>query len=72
MGRRKRRGLVGRWRRERRRSAASASAVFRYVNRFHYGEEESRRQAHTASMPKPTGGLLSLRRVDAGLVGFVR
>ncbi len=35
MRRRERRGLLGRWRRERRRSVPSASAVFRFLQRFH-------------------------------------
>ena len=72
MGRRERRRLLGRWRRERRRSVPSASAVFRYLNRFHDEEEESRRQAHTAFIPAPTAGLLGLRRVNADLIGFVQ
>ena len=72
MGRRERRRLLGRWRKERRRSVPSASAVFRYLNRFHDEEEESRRQAHTAFIPAPTAGLLGLRRVNADLIGFVQ
>ena len=72
MGRRERRGLLGRWRKERRRSVPSASAVFRFLDRFHDEEEESRRQAHTAFIPDATIGLLGLGRVNADLVGFVQ
>ena len=60
MGRPERRGLPGRWRKERRRSVPSVSAVFRFLNRFHDEEEESRRQAHTAFIPAATAGLLGL------------
>ncbi len=72
MGRRERRGLLGRWRKERRRSVPSSSAVFRFLNRFHDEEEESRRQAHTAFIPAATAGLLGLGRVNADLAGFVQ
>ena len=72
MGRRECRGLLGRWRKERRRSVPSSSAVFRFLNRFHDEEEESRRQAHTAFIPAATAGLLGLGRVNADLAGFVQ
>ena len=72
MRRRERRALEGRWRTERRRSVPSASAVFRYLNRFHDEEDEGRRQAHTAFIPAPTAGVLGLRKVNADLVGFVQ
>ena len=72
MGWRERRGLLGRWRKERRRSVPSASAVFRFLDRFHDEEEESRRQAHTAFIPAATAGLLGLGRVNADLAGFVQ
>ena len=72
MRRRERRETLGRWRKERRRSVPSASSVFRFLDRFHDEEEESRRQAHSAFIPAPTAGLLGLRRVNADLVGFVQ
>ena len=72
MPRRERRALLGRWGKERLRSVPSPSAVFRYLNRFHDGEEESRRQPHTAFIPAPTAGLPGLGRVNADLVGFVQ
>ena len=51
MRRRERRALLGRWRRERRRNVPSASAAFRFLNRFHDEEEERRRLEHTAFIP---------------------
>ena len=63
---------AGRWRRERRRSVPSASAVFRFLAGFHdEEEEESKRQSHTAFIPAPSQGLLGLGRVNADLAGFV-
>ena len=72
MGRRERGALPGRWRKERRRSVPSASAAFRFLNRFHDVAEEERREAHRAFIPAPTAGLLGLGRVNADLVGFVQ
>ena len=72
MGRRERGALLGRWRKERRRSVPSASAAFRFLNRFHDAAEEERREAHRAFIPAPTAGLLGLGRVNADLVGFVQ
>ena len=48
MRRRERRATEKRWRKERRRSVPSPSAVFRYLGGFHDEGEENRRQAHTA------------------------
>ena len=72
MRRRERRGLLGRWRKERRRSVPSASAAFRYLNRFHDEGEESKRQPRAAFIPVPTVGVLGLRQVNADLMGFVQ
>ena len=72
MPRKERQELLGRWRKERRRSVPSASAVFRYLNRFHDEAEEGKRPAHTAFIPAPTAGLLGLRQVNADLIGLVQ
>ena len=72
MPRKERQELLGRWRKERRRSLPSASAVFRYLNRFHDEAEEGKRPAHTAFIPAPTAGLLGLRQVNADLIGLVQ
>ena len=72
MRRKERQELLGRWRKERRRSVPAASAVFRYLNRFHDEAEEGKRPAHTAFIPAPTAGLLGLRQVNADLIGLVQ
>ena len=63
--------MEGRWRKRRRRSVPSATAVFQFMNRFH-DEEESKRQPHAAFIPAPTAGFLGLRRVNADLTGFLQ
>lgn len=71
-GRRQRRVLESRWRKEQRRSVPSISPVFRYLALFHDPEEEKKREPHRAFIPAATAGLQGLRRVNAGLVGFVQ
>ena len=72
MGGRERRALEARWRVERRRSVPSESAVFRYLERFHDAEEESKREDHRALIPAPTEALRGLGKVNAELVSFVQ
>ncbi len=67
-----RRSLERRWRKERCRSFASASPVFRYLARFHDPEEEEKRQAHRAFIPKGNDHLNALGRVNRDLVSFVQ
>ena len=67
-----RRALEKRWRVERRRERASESAVFRYLERLHDVDEESKREAHRAFIPAPNGAMKGLRKVNADLVGFVQ
>ena len=67
---RERRAMQRRWRKERRRSVPSCSAVFRYLSNFHDEEEETKREPHTAFIPSATGALGGLRRVNAEMVGF--
>ena len=72
MRRRERRAIEGRWRRERRRSVPSPSAVFRYLAGFHDQEEENRRQSHTAFIPSPNQALQGLGKVNGELVAFAQ
>ena len=72
MRRRERRAIEGRWRRERRRSVPSPSAVFRYLAGFHDQEEENRRQSHTAFIPAPNQALQGLGKVNGELVAFAQ
>lgn len=67
-----RRAWERRWRRERRRSFPSPSAVFRYLALFHRQGEGGKGRQGEALIPKPTEGLRSLERVDGDLVAFVQ
>ena len=70
--RRERRALEKRWRVERRRSVPSESAVFRYLERFHDVDEESKREAHRAFIAAPNKALEGLGKVNANVMGFVQ
>ncbi|MFQ5814506.1 MAG: IS1380 family transposase [Anaerolineae bacterium] len=72
MRRWERRAMDKRWRKERRRSVPSPSAVFRYLAGFHDQGEEDRRQAHTAFIPAANEALAGLRRVNGDLVAFAQ
>ena len=66
MRRREREAMDRRWRVERHRSVPSASAAFRYLERFHDAGEEARREPGRAFIPAQTAGLRGLNRVNAG------
>jgi hypothetical protein len=68
--RKERRALERRWRRERRRTVPSPSAVFRYLGAFHDAEEEAKRVAGRAFIPVPSEALRGLYRVSQELVAF--
>ena len=70
--RRERRALERRWRKERRRTAPSPTAVFRYLAGFHDVEEEQKRHSHQAFIPAPNEALRGLGKVNADLVAFVQ
>ncbi len=70
--RRERRALERRWRKERRRTAPSPTAVFRYLAGFHDVEEEQKRHSHQAFIPEPNEALEGLGEVNADLVAFVQ
>ena len=67
-----RRALEKRWRVERRRRVPSESAVFRYLERFHDVDEESKREAHRAFIAASNKALEGLGKVNADVVGFVQ
>ncbi len=66
--RRQRRAFERRFRKERRRSVPSPSAVFRYLAGFHEPEQEKLREAGRAFIPKPNEALRGLGRVNADLI----
>ena len=70
MRRAERRTQHNRWRRKRRRTVPSPTAVFRYLDRFHDQAEEAGRRPHRAFIPASNDALRGLRRVNADLVGF--
>jgi hypothetical protein len=72
MRRRERRAAERRWRKERRRSVPSPSAIFRHLVGFHDQGEDSKRQAHTAFIPAPNEALAGLGEVNSQLVGFMQ
>ncbi len=71
MKRRERRALERRWRKERRRSVASPSVVFRYLEVFHDCEQERFRRKGKAFIPISNEHLKGLARVNGELVGAI-
>lgn len=67
-----RRALERRWRKSRERAVPSPSAVFRYLELFHDGEQEAQRQRGKAFIPKPKDALTGLGRVNADMVAFAQ
>jgi len=70
--RRERRCLERRWRKERRRTFASASSVFRYLAAFHDSEQEAKRQDRSAFIPEANENLKALGKVNRDLVAFAQ
>ena len=69
---RERRARARRWRRGRRRSLPSPSALFRYLESFHDSSQERLRVPGRAFIPAPGAGLCGLGRVNADLMRFVQ
>ena len=72
MRRCEREAMDQRWRVGRQRSVPSASAVFRYLDKFHDAGEEAKRESGRAFIPAATDGLRGLNRVNADMVAFVQ
>ena len=68
MRRCEREAMEQRWRVGRQRSVPSASAVFRYLDKFHDAGEEAKRESGRAFIPAATEGLRGLNRVNADMV----
>jgi len=69
LSRQQRRALERRFRKERRRTVPSPSAVFRYLAGFHDPEQEKlRKVGRAAFIPKPNEGLQGLGRVNRDLI----
>ena len=70
--RRERRQLKSRFRRGRGRSVPSPSALSGWLERFHDAGQEDLREVGRAFIPRPSAGLLGLRRVNQALVSFLQ
>lgn len=70
--RKERRQLERRWRKERKRSVPSPSAVFRYLSAFHDGEQERLRQCGKAFVPVPNEHLGGFAEVNRDFLGFLQ
>jgi hypothetical protein len=69
-GRRKRRAVERRWRKERTRSVPSPSAAHRFLALFHNPKAELKRREGTAYIPGANAMLRGLTNVNTGLVAF--
>jgi len=72
IGRKERRALERRWRKERRRTFPSSSSVFRYLDPFHDGDQEALRMAGKAFIPKPNEHLRGLVRLNGNFAAQVQ
>ena len=72
LSRRERRAATRRFRKERKRSVPSPSAVFRYLRAFHDPGQEALRSPKRAFIPAPTDCLKGLGRVNGGLAAFAQ
>ena len=71
LGRRKRRALERRWRKERKRAVPSPSALRRFLALFHNPEQEHQRQEGKAFIPARNERLQDLQKINTAFVSFV-
>ena len=72
MGRKKRREMERRWRKERTRSVPSESATFRYLAAFHDSEQEKLRKEGVAFIPELNQHLRGFRQIWKGQAAFAQ
>ena len=70
--RKERRQLERRWRKERKRSVPSPSAVFRYLSAFHDAEQERLRHSGKAFIPASNEHLRGFAEVNRDFLAFVQ
>jgi len=70
--RKERRAIERRWRRERRRSVPSPSAVFRYLETFHDPDQEKERKEGKAFIPVSNKHLQGFPKVNGEFVEFMQ
>jgi hypothetical protein len=64
MSRRERRVFLGRWRKERKRTVPSPSAVFRYLSSFHDQDQDKLRETGKAFIPVANESLKGFAKVN--------
>ena len=67
-----RRELERRWRKEKKQSVPSASAVFRYLSAFHDAEQEGLRQPGKAYIPEANKCLGGFAKINRDFVSFMQ
>lgn len=72
LNKKERKLLKKRWRKERKRSIPSATAVFEYLHNFHNAEEETKRKTGTAFIPKPNKHLTAMNKINRDVVAFAQ
>ena len=70
LGRKARRALLRRWRKEKTRAVPSASSIFRYLAKFHNIEQEEQRQHGKAFIPVPNEHLKGFLKINKELAAF--
>lgn len=70
--RKERRGIEKRWRKEKKRTLPSASAVFRYLDVFHDPEQEELRMEGKAFIPTPNKHLGGFAGVNRDMLSFLQ
>lgn len=72
LSRKERRKQERRWRKEKRRSVASPTAAFRYLEAFHDEEQEKKRMPGKAFIPASNKHLMGFGRVNGDLMAFTQ
>lgn len=72
LARKERRALEGRWRKEKKRAVPSASAVFRYLAKFHDSTQEQLRQEGKAFIPAPNEHLQGFAKMNAHSLAVIQ
>ncbi|MFC1850246.1 IS1380 family transposase [candidate division CSSED10-310 bacterium] len=70
LNRDQRRALELRWRKENNHAVPSPSAMFRFLNQFHFAQEEEKRVAGKAFIPAPNKYLQGLVNINKDIVAF--
>ena len=65
-----RRALLRRWRKERKRTVPSPSAIFRYLEAFHDVEQENNRELGKAFIPEPNQYLRGFALINSDIAAF--